>query len=109
MPVPTITGKLVRIDDSVHVGDITIVRVSTTVVNGGSLVVLTPLTISTATDGTFSTKLHPGEYEIDAAVSRYQGVPYSKLRFKVPNVVGPLAFDTLSLNPPLPTANSYGT
>lgn len=108
MAVPTIVGSLVRVDNSPYVGKLMFYRLAPAMFNNGPLTVLSSLTITTDSAGEFSTELQPGIYEIETAVGRYPGIPWSRIRVRVPNTEGEINLDDLELETALPDPSFFG-
>jgi len=108
MAVPTIVGSVKKVDNTAYVGKLMFYRLAPAMFNGTSFVVLSSLTVTTSASGTFSTPLHPGIYEVETAVSRYPGIPWSRVRVRVPNTEGTINFDDLELETALPDPSYFG-
>jgi len=108
MAVPTIIGSVKKVDNTAYVGKLMFYRLAPAMFNGTSFVVLSSLTVTTSSSGTFSTPLHPGIYEVETAVSRYPGIPWSRVRVRVPNTEGTINFDDLELETALPDPSYFG-
>lgn len=108
MGVPTISGTIKRPDDTAFVGEFTLYRVTAPMFNGSVLVGLCPLRITTASDGSFSTKLHPGQYVAEASISKYQGPPFTRFKFRVPNNDNAIALSDLAIETGLPDPSFFG-
>lgn len=108
MAVPTIVGVIKKVDNTAYVGKLNFYRLAPAMFNGTSLVVLSSLTVTTDSAGEFSTPLHPGIYDVETAISRYPGIPWSRVRFRVPNTAGTINFDDLALETALPDPSYFG-
>jgi hypothetical protein len=84
------------------------IRLAPAMFNGTSLVVLSALTVTTDSTGAFSTDLHPGIYDIETAVGRYPGIPWSRVRVRVPNTEATINFDDLERETALPDPSYFG-
>ena len=108
MAVPTISGIIKRVDDTPYVGKLNFYRMAPAMFNGTSLVVLSQLVITTDSSGEFSTDLQPGIYEVETCVSKYPGVPWSRVRVRVPNSSDEINFSDLERESSLPDPSFFG-
>lgn len=108
MGVPTISGTIKRPDNTAFVGEFTIYRVTGPMFNQNDLVALCPIRINTASDGSFSTELHPGQYVAEASLSKYQWPPFTRFKFRVPNNDNEIAFSDLARETGLPDPSYFG-
>lgn len=108
MAVPTIIGTLRRLDDTPYDGKIHFYRRSQAMFNNGPLVMLHAYTVETDATGAFETKLQPGEYEVEAAISRYANMPPSRFTVRVPNSDLEINFDDLERVTQLPSPAWFG-
>jgi hypothetical protein len=108
MAVPTIVGSVKKVDNTAYVGKLMFYRMAPAMFNGTSFVVLSSLTVTTDAAGAFSTALHPGIYDIETAVSRYPGIPWSRVRVRVPNTTGTINLDDLELETALQDPSFFG-
>ena len=108
MAVPTIVGVVKKVDNTAHVGKLNFYRMAPAMFNGTNLVVLSSLVVTTNSSGEFSTSLQPGIYDVETAVGKYPGIPWSRVRFRVPNTAGTINFDDLALETALPDPSYFG-